>query len=155
MSSFYALVSSAECWGIQIVTIRYFNSFDFFWDTLYIPQNQLNKYILCPGISLTKPPWSCFKSVKSCFKSGVKPTFEVFNLYISLYTGGLIFGVVRVLVNRWAYTRGGLYSEVCGIYVIYVYMIVVFIQLVYKNVWKMSLNCYESKIYMYRNGVKV
>ena len=29
---------------------------------------------------------------------------------VGLYTGGLIFGMVRVLVNWWAYTRGGLYS---------------------------------------------
>jgi hypothetical protein len=29
MPSFYALVGSAECWGIQIVTIRYFSSFGF------------------------------------------------------------------------------------------------------------------------------
>ena len=27
MSSFYALIGSGECWGIQILTIRYFNSF--------------------------------------------------------------------------------------------------------------------------------
>ena len=30
--------------------------------------------------------------------------------------GGLIFGMVRVLVNWWAYTWGGLYSEVYGIH---------------------------------------
>ena len=30
---------------------------------------------------------------------------------MGLYTGGLIFGMVRVLVNWWAYTWGGLYSE--------------------------------------------
>jgi hypothetical protein len=36
MSSFYALVGSAECQGIQILTIRYFNSFGLFWDTLCI-----------------------------------------------------------------------------------------------------------------------
>ena len=29
---------------------------------------------------------------------------------MGLYTGGLIFGMVRVLVNWWAYTWGGLYS---------------------------------------------
>ena len=29
---------------------------------------------------------------------------------VGLYTGGLIFGMVRVLVNWWAYTWGGLYS---------------------------------------------
>ena len=34
---------------------------------------------------------------------------------MGLYTGGLIFGMVRVLVNWWAYTWGGLYSEVYGI----------------------------------------
>jgi hypothetical protein len=27
---------SAECWGIQILIIRYFNSFGFFWDTLHV-----------------------------------------------------------------------------------------------------------------------
>ena len=38
--------------------------------------------------------------------------------------GGLIFGMVRVLVNWWAYTwggfifGGGLYSEVYGIYIV-------------------------------------
>ena len=46
---------------------------------------------------------------------------------MGLYTGGLIFGIVRVLVNWWAYTwgggregpifGGGLYSEVYGIHV--------------------------------------
>ena len=34
---------------------------------------------------------------------------------VGLYTGGLIFGMVRVLVNWWAYTWRGLYSEVYGI----------------------------------------
>ena len=29
---------------------------------------------------------------------------------MGLYTGGLIFGMVRVLVNGWAYTWGSLYS---------------------------------------------
>ena len=40
---------------------------------------------------------------------------------MGLYTGGLVFGIVRVLVNWWAYTWGGgayiwggLYSEVYG-----------------------------------------
>ena len=41
-------------------------------------------------------------------------------IYGWAYTGGLIIGMVRVLVNWWAYTwgayiRGGLYSEVYGI----------------------------------------
>jgi hypothetical protein len=34
MSSFYALVCSAECRGIQILTIRYFNSFVSDWPLL-------------------------------------------------------------------------------------------------------------------------
>jgi hypothetical protein len=41
MSSFYAFVGSAECWDIQILTIRYFNSFGFFWDTLYVPKSSM------------------------------------------------------------------------------------------------------------------
>jgi hypothetical protein len=35
MLSFYALMFSAECRGIQILTIRYFNSLQFFWVTLH------------------------------------------------------------------------------------------------------------------------
>jgi hypothetical protein len=35
MSRFYALVGSAECWSIQILTICYFNSF-FFRDAPYV-----------------------------------------------------------------------------------------------------------------------
>jgi hypothetical protein len=49
MSSFDALVGSAECWGI--LTIRHFNSFGFFWDTLL---NRISSdYFRYPGI------WSC------------------------------------------------------------------------------------------------
>ena len=33
--NFYALVGSAQCWGIKILTIGDFNSFGFFWDTLH------------------------------------------------------------------------------------------------------------------------
>ena len=69
MSSFYALVGSAECWGIQILTIRYFNSFGFFWDTLYmyiIPHTYVqaaNQYIRYFGRDYIQKPPPDFKTL--------------------------------------------------------------------------------------------
>ena len=40
---------------------------------------------------------------------------HLFYIQVDLCTGGLIFGMIRVLVNWWAYTWGDLYSEVYGI----------------------------------------
>ena len=45
MSSFYALVILAECWGIQILTIRYFNSFGFFGTYKYIYSTEQKNHI--------------------------------------------------------------------------------------------------------------